>query len=335
MKIVRTDAELQTPILDAALRGAGHDLITLPDGVEEASLIAAVADADILLMCYTPITARVIAAAPRLCGIVKYGVGIDAIDIPAARARGIPVVNIPEYAEETVAEGAFALMIALARRLIPLDRRMRADGWAWPEPRWMGSDIVGKTIGIVGFGKIGRSMARMCAQGFRADVVAYSPHTSAGDMRAAGVRHAETLTELLAQSDVVSIHCILNEETHHLIGTRELHAMQRHAHLINVSRGAIVDEAALVRALQDGWIAGAGLDVFQAEPLRRAGHVISPLFEMENVILSPHLTFYTAEAMERLEHETLERCAELIEGRPVLIKSADPRLQGQSGARYA
>ncbi len=334
MKIVRTDAELQTPIIDAALRGAGHDLVTLPDGIDEDSLIAALTDADLLLMCYTPVTARVIEAAPKLRGIVKYGVGIDAIDITAAKSRGITVVNIPEYAEETVAEGAFTLMIALAKRLIPLDRQMRSEGWAWPEPRWMGSDIAGKTIGLIGFGKIGRSMARMCAHGFRADVIAYSPHTPAAEMEGMGVRHTETLHSLLAQSDVVSIHCVLNDSTRHLIGEAELHAMQRHAHLINVSRGAIVDEAALVRALQEGWIAGAGLDVFSQEPLRREGHMISPLFGMENVILSPHLTFYTAGAMERLETETLERCGEMLDGRPVLIKSTDPRLAGQPGARY-
>ncbi len=334
MKIIRTDAELQTPIVDAALRAAGHDLMTLPDGVDEDSLIAAIADADLLLMCYTAITARVIDAAPKLRGIVKYGVGIDAIDIPAAKARGIAVVNIPEYAEETVAEGAFALMIALARKLIPLDRKMRSDGWAWPEPTWMGNDIAGKTVGIVGFGKIGRSMARMCGKGFRANVIAYSPHTPAADMEAAGVRRCETLHELLAQSDMVSIHCVLNNSTRHLIGEAELRAMQPHAHLINVSRGAIVDEVALVRALQEGWIAGAGLDVFSEEPLRREGHMISPLYDMDNVLLSPHLTFYTAEAMERLERETLDRCNEILEGRPVLVKSADPRLQGQSGARY-
>ncbi|MCQ0094183.1 2-hydroxyacid dehydrogenase [Roseovarius sp. M141] len=334
MKIVRTDAELQTPIVDAALRKAGHDLITLPDGVDEQTLIAAVAEAELLLMCYAPVTARVIDAAPKLRGIVKYGVGIDAIDIPAAKARGITVVNIPEYAEETVAEGAFALMIALPKKLIPLAREMRSAGWAWPEPAWLGHDIAGKTVGIVGFGKIGRSMARMCGQGFRANVIAYSPHTPPGDMEAAGVRHCDTLHDLLTQSDVVSIHSVLNAGTHHLIGEAELRAMQPHAHLINVSRGAIVDEAALVRALQEGWIAGAGLDVFSDEPLRREGHMISPLYDMDNVILSPHLTFYTAEAMERLERETLERCNELLEGRPVLVKSADPRLQRQTGARY-
>ena len=123
----------------------------------------AVADADLLLMCYTPVTARVIESAPKLKGIVKYGVGIDAIDIPAAIRRGVPVVNVPEYAEETVAEGAFALMIALAKRLPEISRVVQDKGWLWPEERWLGRDIAGSTVGLVGCGKIGRSMARMAA----------------------------------------------------------------------------------------------------------------------------------------------------------------------------
>ena len=131
MKIVRTDRELECPLVDAELSRRG-DLVLLPEDVSEERLAAEVADADLLLMCYRPVTARVIGAARRLKAIVKYGVGIDAIDIPAAIARGIPVVNIPEYAEETVAEGAFTLMLALAKKLIPLDRQMRSEGWAWP-----------------------------------------------------------------------------------------------------------------------------------------------------------------------------------------------------------
>jgi D-3-phosphoglycerate dehydrogenase len=117
MKIVRTDKELQTPVIDARLREAGHELVLLPDGIAEDKLIEQIGDADLILMCYTPITSRVIEAAKKLKGIVKYGVGIDAIDIPAAVERGIPVVNIPEYAEETVAEGAFAMLIALAKKM--------------------------------------------------------------------------------------------------------------------------------------------------------------------------------------------------------------------------
>ncbi|MEE8456183.1 MAG: C-terminal binding protein [Limibaculum sp.] len=326
-KIVRTDLELETPHVDQVLRAAGHDLVLLPDGIGEDALIAEVRDADLLLMCYTPVTARVIVAARRLKGIVKYGVGIDAIDIPAARARGIAVVNIPEYAEETVAEGAFALMIALAKKLVPLQRQMQAEGWAWPDARWLGSDIAGKTVGLVGLGRICRSMARIAGAVYRARVLGYNPNVSAQEMREAGVEKRDDLREMLAESDFVSIHCVLNDQTRGLIGRAELAAMKPTAFLINTSRGAIVDEAALLDALERGAIAGAALDVFSQEPLAKTGHPLSRLYEMDNVILSPHLTFYTAEAMRRLEDETLERCFEILEGRKVVVKSGDPRLR--------
>ncbi len=326
-KIVRTDMELETPHVDRTLRERGHELVLLPDGVAEDVLIEAVRDADLLLMCYTPVTARVIAAADRLKGIVKYGVGIDAIDIPAARARGIAVVNIPEYAEETVAEGAFALMIALAKKLVPLQREMQRQGWAWPTQRWLGSDIAEKTVGLVGLGRIGRSMARMAGAGFRARVLGYNPSVSAQEMRAAGVEKCDDLREMLSQSDFVSIHCVLNDATRGLIGPAEIAAMKPAAFLINTARGAIVDEAALLAALEQGAIAGAGLDVFAHEPLAREAHPMSRLYAMHNVLLSPHLTFYTAEAMRRLEDETLERCFEILEGREVVVKSGDPRLR--------
>jgi D-3-phosphoglycerate dehydrogenase len=327
-KVVRTDRELECQEIDAGLRAAGVDLVTLPDGTSEDALIEAVRDADLLLMCYAPITARVIAGAPKLKGIVKYGVGIDAIDIPAAIERGIPVVNVPEYAEETVAEGAFALMIALAKKLIPIGREMAAQGWAWPTAEWRGFDLAGRTLGLVGVGRIGRSMARMAA-GFRMRVIGYSPHTSEEDLRRHGVARCATLRELLEASDVVSIHAVLNAETRHLIGAPELSRMKPSAFLINVARGAIVDEAALVAALQEKRIAGAALDVFSQEPVTHAGHPMSALYAMDNVILFPHLTFYTDEAMARLTEDTLARCFEILEGRPVLVKSHDPRLRAQ------
>jgi D-3-phosphoglycerate dehydrogenase len=328
-KAVRTDRELELEPVDAALRAAGVEVVTLPDGVGEDALIAEVRDADLLLMCYTPVTARVIGAARKLKGIVKYGVGIDAIDIAAARARRIPVVNVPEYAEETVAEGAFALMIALAKKLAPISRVMAAEGWAWPTRQWRGIDLAGRTLGLVGTGRIGRSMARMAGQGFRMRVLGYNPHASAETMMAAGFEKRDDLHALLAESDVVSIHAVLNDETRHLIGARELAAMKRSAFLINVSRGAIVNEAALVAALQEKRIAGAALDVYSQEPLAKAGHPMSVLYAMDNVILFPHLTFFTDEAMARLEADTLARCFEILEGRPVLVKSQDPRLRAQ------
>jgi D-3-phosphoglycerate dehydrogenase len=333
--IVRTDRELEIPRVDAALRAAGHSLTLLPDGVPEGELAQALREADLLLMCYTPVTSRVIAAAPRLKGIVKYGVGIDAIDLKAAKARGIPVVNVPEYAEETVAEGAMALMIALAKRLKPIQREMNAEGWAWPTPQWMGLDLSGKTLGLIGLGRIGTSVARMAGAGFRMRVLAYDPNADASRFTRAGAERRADLRELLAQSDFVSVHCVLNAQTRGLVGARELAAMKTSAFLVNVSRGAIVDEAALLVALRDKRIAGVALDVYSQEPLAKAGHPLSELYAMDNAIVFPHLTFYTREAMQRLEDETIERCLEILSGRPVRVKSRDPRLRSQTqGVRF-
>lgn len=299
----------------------------LPEGIEEEELCAAMGACDLLLMCYTPITARVIAAAPRLRGIVKYGVGIDAIDIPAAHARGIVVVNVPTYAEETVAEGAFAMLIALAKRLPALQRAMRSHGWVWPTAPWLGSDLAGKTVGIVGCGKIGGNMARMAGAGFRARVLGYDPHKSPDELRSLGVEPYDDLHAMLAVCDFVSLHVALSDATRRLIGAVELAAMKPTAILINTARGALVDEGALLHALKSRQIAGAGLDVFSREPLNPTDHPLKELYAMDNVILSPHLAFYTVDAMERLESETLERCREIIDGRPVMIRSTDPRLQ--------
>ncbi|NNF77316.1 MAG: C-terminal binding protein [Rhizobiales bacterium] len=329
LKIVRTDEELECPIIDAELRALGADLVLLPDGVDEDRLAAEVTDADLLLMCYTPITARIINGAARLKGIVKYGVGIDAIDIEAARARRIPVVNIPEYAEETVAEGAFSLMIALAKKLVPMDRAMRQDGWLWPTSAWLGTDLAEKTVGLVGVGRIGKSMARMAGAGFRARVLGYDPNVSTDEMSAAGVEKAGDLCSMLSQCDFVTVHCVLTPQSANLIGERELRAMKPSGFLINVSRGAIVDETAMLAALKQEWIAGAGLDVYSQEPLNLKSHPLSELFAMPNVIMLPHLTFYTHEAMARLERETLDRCRQLLAGEPVLVKSDDPRLRAQ------
>ncbi|CAD5249186.1 D-3-phosphoglycerate dehydrogenase [Bosea sp. 62] len=330
MKAVRTDRELECPEIDAGLRARGVELVTLPDGISEEALAREVADADLLLMCYTPITARVIAAAKRLKGIVKYGVGIDAIDIPAAMARGIPVVNVPEYAEETVAEGAFALMIALARRMPEIGRAMQSEGWIWPAQRWLGRDIAGATLGLVGAGKIGRSMARMAGQGFRARVLGYDPHVDAEVMDAAGIEKACDLHAMLRQCDFVSLHCVLNAATRHVIGQAELACLKPGAILVNVSRGALVDEAALVEAVLAERLGGVGLDVYSQEPLTRQGHLLSPLFGRDDVILFPHLTFFTAEAMQRLSDDTLARCFEVLEGKLVQIRSHDPRLRAQA-----
>lgn len=321
--------ELETPLIDKTLREKGHDLVLLPDGIPEETLMKEIGDCDILLMCYTPITKRIIESAGKLRAIVKYGVGIDAIDIRAANEKGIVVVNIPEYAEETVAEGAFAMLIALAKKLPQLQGQMKNLAWAWPTQEWLGLDIAGKTLGIVGCGKIGVSMARMAGLGFRAKVIGYDPFKSREELAEQGIEKYDDLLEMIKECDFISLHAVLNKDTKHLIGTKEFSAMKRSAIIINSARGSLMDEMALLEALENNKIAGAGLDVFSLEPLNKTDHPLRRLYDMDNVILLPHLTFYTEEAMLRLEKETLERIAEVMQNRPVTIKSRDPRLQNQ------
>ena len=170
----------------------------------------------------------------------------------------------------------------------------------------------------------------MANHGFRARVIAFSPHTDDHEMAKFGVTKYNSLSKLLSDSDFVSIHSVLNAETEKLIGEKELRQMKPNAILINSARGAIIDEQALIKAIKEKWIAGLGLDVFSQEPLNSRNHPMKELYGRPNVILLPHLTFYTKEAMDRLETETLERSFEILQGKKVLIKSLDPRLLKQS-----
>jgi len=318
-KILRTDAELEIieQYRDALRPLAEMETIA---SYEEADLVEAARDADVILTCYAEITAKVIAAAKHLKGIVKYGVGTDSIDIDAATESGVMVVNCPDYGSDTVADHAFALMMALARRIPELDRAMRENAWIWPSPEVLGVDLAGKTMGLVGIGRIGGAMARR-ARGFGMALLVHDPYVAPETVAELGVAFVG-LDELLARSDFVSIHCVLTPETRHLIDAAALAGMKETAYLIDVSRGAIVDEAALVRALDDGRIAGAAFDVFAGEPLA-AGH---PLLGRDNVILTPHLAWYTREAFERVERDTFEGVRDVLEGRrPRHLKNLDLR----------
>lgn len=280
-------------------------VVTAPNDSEE-TLVELAPEAEIIFTCYAPITARVITVAERLRGIVKYGVGIDSIDTETAARRAIPVINCPDYGTETVADHAFALMIALARKLTAIDRAMREDGWLWPEPEFRGVDLAGKTLGLIGLGRIGKAMARRAA-GFGMKLLAYDPYVTQAIDEWQDLDFVK-LEDLLPRADFVSLHCVLTPETRHLIGLEELRLMRDSAFLINVSRGALVDAEDLVGALGTGEIAGAGLDVYPEEPLTRE----NPLFALENVILTPHLAFYTKEAYERLEKDCLRKIERLL-----------------------
>jgi D-3-phosphoglycerate dehydrogenase len=242
---------------------------------------------------------------------VKYRVGVDNIDLLSAKERGILVANCPDYGSGTVADHAFAMLIALARRIVLQDKNFRRHGWYWPDPRFCGIDLEGKVLGIVGLGKIGRKMARR-ATGFDMQVVAYDPYIDADSVEADGCRvRLVRLDELLSASDFVSVHCTLTSETRHLLGQQELRTMKSSAFLIDVSRGAIIDESALLRGLQEGWFAGAGLDVFTSEPLDNQ----HPLLSMSNVVVTPHLAWYTWEAAVRQSQQAADAVLDILAGR--------------------
>lgn len=258
--------------------------------------------------------------APGLKLIVKHGSGVDNIDIPAASARGILVANTPGGANSSsVAEGAVALMLAVLRRTAAMDACVREGRF---QDRWSLQlhDLWGKNLGLVGFGQIARVVARICGAGFGMHVRAFDPFISVEAMEAAGVGKAQTLAELMAVSDVVSVHAPLSKGTHHLVGAAALAAMKPSAIIVNTSRGGLIDERALVLALQEGRIAGAGLDVFEQEPPEPD----NPLFAMANVVLSPHVAGVTQDSLRGMAANVAAVVEQVFSGhRPSTLLNAD------------
>ncbi len=293
-------------------------------------------EADVLCtFIESPIVEADMARFPALKLIATRSTGFDHIDLAAASARGIAVANVPSYGENTVAEFAFGLLLALSRRIIDADERVR-DGVFSPQGL-RGFDLSGKTIGIVGCGHIGSHMIRM-ANGFDMKVLGYE--TRQDPARAAELNFTyTTLPELLAQADIVSLHVPYNPHTHHLINKENIVTMKKGSYLINTSRGAIVETDALVEALKDGTLAGAALDVLEEEgelseeaALLTAPHPNAEVLKttLENhylinhprVIVTPHAAFNTTEAVERILETTIGNITSFAEGSPTNLVSA-------------
>jgi D-3-phosphoglycerate dehydrogenase len=294
--VVHTDAApgRDWTIETEALAAIGARFVPTRAATED-ELIANVRLAHALVVAAAPITRRVIASLTRAKVIVRTGVGYDVIDVPAATERGIAVCSIPDYCTEEVANHALALLLAVNRRIVALDAAVRAGGWRRTPLAPMGS-LYGETAGIVGYGRIGRAMAARCRMlGMR--VLAADPYTGPPDADDRLV----PLDELLAAADYVSIHCLLNDETRGLIGEPQLRRMKPTAVLVNTARGPIVDQRALVRALREGWIAAAGLDVLEREPPAPD----DPLLTLPNVVLTPHTAYYTDASAERLRRRVM------------------------------
>ena len=259
-----------------------------------------------------PITDDLLAAATRLKIVANYAVGYNNIDVAAASRRGIVVTNTPDVLTDATADLTWALILAVARRVVAGDRWARSRTWpGWAPTQMLGTDVTGKTLGIIGMGRIGQAVAQR-AQGFRMPVLYASRRPCSSPPGISTWTH-RPLENVLRQSDFVSLHVPLSETTRHLIGSRELAMMRSSAFLINTSRGPVVDEAALIGALQQGTIAGAGLDVYEREPLITAG-----LETLPTVVLLPHLGSATQQVRIKMGMLCVENIAEVLRGRPPL-----------------
>ncbi len=285
------------------VRSAGGQITFLPEPMTEdmlAEQLAVTGAQAVVLRGSKPISERVLAAAPALKIIAKNGAGVDSVDLGAARQRGIAVAVAPAANADAVAEHALALMLTLTRQLTLLDGMVRGGQWA--DSTWQGRDFRGSVVGIVGYGSIGRSTARLAAA-LGARVLVLRPHGQADN-------HATEpdLERFLAQIDILSLHCPLTERTRGLIGQRELSLLRRGSLLINTARGPVVDEVALLQALQSGHLEGAGLDTFETEPLL-AGH---PLLALPNVLLTPHVAGVTRNAAMQVANITARNIVDYL-----------------------
>ena len=267
------------------------------------------------LICHiiTAIDDEVLQAASSLQVVSNVAVGFNNIDVPAARRRGVVVTNTPDVLTETTADFAWALLMAAARRVVEADQYARSDEWkVWKWDLLWGADIHGKTLGVVGFGRIGRAVARR-GRGFGMRVLYCDTVPADAAVERELNATATDLDTLLRESDFVSMHTLLSPETRHHINERTLRLMKKTAILINAARGPVLDEAALVKALSEGWIAGAGLDVFEEEPKIHPG-----LRPLRNVTLAPHIASASHETRVAMATLAVRNCLAVLQGKPAL-----------------
>jgi D-3-phosphoglycerate dehydrogenase len=294
----------QTRILEAA----GFELVEIqPVCKTEDDVLFQCREADALLVQRAPVTRRVLKGLPRLKGIVRYGIGVDRIDLDAARECEVGVANIPTYCLEEVSNHAVAMVLALARR-IPQDHYRIAHGGFGIDAE-LPPALTAMTLGLIGFGAIAQRVAQKArAFGFR--IMATDPHLSDSIFTREGVERVD-LETLLAFADVISLHCPLLPATKHLINRENIRKMKRGALIVNTSRGPVIQEPDLIEALTNGQVLGAGLDVFEQEPLP----IDSPLRRMPNVLLTSHAASYSKQSVEMLQIKAAEAARDFLAGR--------------------
>ena len=272
---------------------------------KEEDLIRVCKEADGLINQYAILNRNVLGHLTKCKVVARYGVGVDSIDLKAATDLGIIVANVPDYCIDEVASHAVAMLLTLIRKTVFFDRKVKSSHWDFRQGPPI-HRIQGKTLGLIGCGKIGFEVAkRMSAFGVK--VITFDPYL---EKVSEGIE-LEDFDTVLKESDFISIHCPLNDSTRHLIGDEALKKMEKKPMIINTSRGPIVDEKALIQALEQGLISGAGLDVLEKEPPDDQ----NSLLKMENVILSPHVGFYSEESISELKRRTAKNVADVLRGK--------------------
>ncbi|MFV8830268.1 C-terminal binding protein [Alkalihalobacterium sp. APHAB7] len=307
-KVVVTDYEFETlaPELEVLKKVDGVEFVPVQCRTEE-EVIQAAHDADGLINQYAPISRKVIEALEKCKVISRYGVGVNTIDIEAATEKGIIVGNVTDYCMDEVSDHAFALLMACVRKVVTLNSAVKSGNWDFK----VGVPIFrlrGRVLGLVGLGKIPQTLA-VKAQAFGIKVVAYDPILPKDVADSLNVELLE-LNDLCKVSDFISVHAPLIESTRGMVSTEQFNVMKKEAFIINTARGPVIDEKALIEALQAGKIAGAGLDVLEQEPIRSD----NPLLQMDNVILNPHIAWYSEEAQLELKRKTAQNVADVLSG---------------------
>ena len=290
------------------LAAIGAELVVAPDG-DEGTLVSMAKDVDGILTCFAKVTENVVRAAEKCIVIGRYGVGVDNIAVDTATELGIAVTYVPDYCIDEVSDHVMALLLAWNRRIVPLDRSVRTTGWGTVPLTMRIMRLRGKKLGIVGFGRIGRSVA-VKAKAFGFEVLAYDPYVDEAAAAEQGVR-AVDLPTLLRESEFVTLHTPVTPETGSLIGKAELEMMKPEAFLINCARGALIDEDALYDALTSDQIAGAGVDVL----VDLAPPPDDRLFQLDNMLVTPHTAFFSQEATLELEQRAAGEVASVLQGK--------------------
>ncbi len=301
------DLDIETGIIE----GAGHRVVAWKERRSAAELRELVAEADAVITQFAPVNAEVISAMSRAKAIVRYGIGVDNVDLGAARDRGIPVCNVPDYCIDEVADHTLAFLLAVTRQVVPNALHVRSGSWGLATPLAGLQTLKNMTIGVVGFGRIGREVA-LRLRAFRCRMLVFDPMVPADVIHDHGGEPA-ALGELLAAADAITLHCPSTPETRGLLNAESLKLTKPGVIVVNLARGDLIDPAALVSALQSGHVSAAALDVFSPEPIP-AGH---PILSLPQVVLASHIASASVPAVRRLRETAAGLAVAAVEGRPL------------------